>query len=342
MSEKGLGIGIILLISLSIITLRSIAPEIFPLYFLYYIIAIALYIFFSKIEFDVWSVFYKYFYIGSLALLILPLIVGQVTRGVIRWINVGPFSLQPTEIVRPLLLLVFAVFITKKRVGFMRLFQASLIFAIPVFLILIQPSLGVSILTIVGFIGVLIGSAVDKKILTLYILFGFLVLPLGWLIAPVYQKERITSFFYPTNNSSGSYHAIQSTIAVGSGKLNGRGLGEGIQTQLAFLPERQTDFIFASIAEELGFVGAVLVVVGSNIILYKIIVIMDQSANATARAFISGVFFTLLSQVFVHIGMNMGMLPITGITLPLVSAGGSSLVSTTILLGMVVGAKRKV
>ena len=127
-------------------------------------------------------------------------------------------------------------------------------------------------------------------------------------------------------------------IAVGSGKIWGRGLGKGVQTQLSFLPERHTDFIFASIAEELGFFGALFILSAVFVLLFKVAGFLNMAKSYSSKTYISGVFTILLIQSFIHIGMNMGILPITGITLPLVSAGGSSLLGTMMSLGIVLGA----
>jgi len=139
----------------------------------------------------------------------------------------------------------------------------------------------------------------------------------------------------------GGYNSIQSTISVGSGKITGRGLGSGIQTQLSFLPERHTDFIFASISEEMGFVGALILITATIFLFWRMLYIMENSINPSARAFISGLFLTLFAQIFIHVGMNMGLLPITGVPYPLVSAGGSSLLATMISLGILVGTKKQ-
>jgi rod shape determining protein RodA len=134
---------------------------------------------------------------------------------------------------------------------------------------------------------------------------------------------------------------LQSTIAAGAGKLFGRGLGRGIQTQLAFLPERQTDFIFAAVSEELGFVGAGLMLLATFIILFRLTKYMEHSVGPAGRAYLSGFFLIYLVQVFIHVGMNLGMLPVTGLPFPLVSAGGSSLLATMMGLGIALGAYKK-
>ena len=320
------------LIAISSVSLKSVYPSIFPGYFFLTFLGIGFFIIFSYIDFDVISLFSKHFYVGSIILLLLTLIIGGVTRGVVRWISLGTLTLQAAEITKPFLLVFFANNMNKKTLPLM---------AVPVFLIFIQPSLGVSFLLTLGFIGVLLASEI-KKINFVYLVVAALVLiPVVFSFLAPYQKSRITSFLNPYSDPKGSgYNSIQSQIAVGDGKLFGRGLGKGVQTQLLFLPEKQTDFIFAAISEELGFVGAVLTLISFFILFWRITAFMGNAVNPQARAYLAGIFTLLLSQTIIHIGMNMGLLPITGIPLPLVSAGGSSFVSTMIALGIALGARR--
>jgi rod shape determining protein RodA len=343
MKSLGLVISTAFLLVFGIVILRSVAPNIFPLYFIYLVVGVILFFVFSKIDFDIISIFSKQFYIGSIIFLLLPLIIGQVTRGVIRWVPIGNLSIQPSELVRPFLLVFFADYIYKERLTRKRAIYLLLLLLLPAFLILVQPSLGVTALTIVGFVGVVLASDFNKKLLVPVSVGLLLLIPVGLLVLAPYQRARIESFLFPERDPSGAgYNSLQSMISVGSGKLWGRGLGEGVQTQLSFLPERQTDFIFASVAEEMGFVGALFLTTGSFFLLYQIQKVTTKASSPEARAFVSGVFFTLFAQTMIHIGMNMGLFPITGVPLPLVSAGGSSLMATMITLGMVVGAQRKV
>ncbi|HSX49057.1 MAG TPA: FtsW/RodA/SpoVE family cell cycle protein [Candidatus Saccharimonadales bacterium] len=330
--DLGITISALILVVFSIIVLRAIAPFVFPGYFIYLIVAVICFLFFSQVGFDILSAFSNHFYIGSVIFLILPLIIGQVTRGVVRWIPIGPIQVQPSELVRPFLFVFFANELTHRDLKFNKFVKITLLFLIVDFLILVQPSLGVSVLTAVGYLGIVLATTFDKKKLLLMILIGVILAPLFWFFLKPYQRERIISF--------DNYNSIQAMISVGSGKISGKGLGRGTETQLAFLPEKQTDFVFASIGEELGFVGAGLVLLVSFFLLFRISQAVSDAYNPASRSFISGVFMALLFQVFVHVGMNMGILPITGVTLPLVSAGGSSLVATAIALGMVVGSKK--
>ena len=335
-------IGIGLMATLSIIVLRAIAPSLFPLYFLYIILGFGAFFLLLKTDFEIISIFSKHLYIASIVLLILPLLIGQVTRGAIRWIPIGALTIQPAEIVRPFLLIFFANYLTEKEVDTKRLVYAFILLAVPTALIVVQPSLGVAVLTVIGFIGVLLASTLKKKYFLWGIVFFASLMPLIWLILAPYQKQRIITFLNPAQDPYGTgYNAIQSMISVGSGKLLGRGLGEGVQTQLSFLPERHTDFIFASIAEELGLMGAVLLLLGAFFLLMRLVAFSENARSPAARAFVSGLFLMLFAQVAVHVGMNLGLVPITGVPFPLVSAGGSSFLATMIGLGIALGAKRQ-
>jgi rod shape determining protein RodA len=329
------------LLGLSYIILRSVAPSLFPGYFWYFILAGVLFLVFSLLDFEVLAVFSKYFYWIAIILLLITIVIGQVTRGTVRWIPIGSLSFQPSEIVRPLFLIYFANFLTEKRLDIKRLFKALVLMAIPLFLILIQPSLGVTILTAVGFFGLFLASELNKKHILFIVLAVVALMPLVYLLLQPYQKLRVETFLNPEKDPLGAgYNSIQSMISVGSGEITGRGLGKGVQTQLSFLPERHTDFIFASVSEEMGFVGAGLMIVVTAVLFWRIVSYTEKSVNPAARAFLSGLFLTLFAQVVVHVGMNMGLLPVTGVPYPLVSAGGSSLLATMTGLGIVLGTKR--
>lgn len=339
--DVGIIVPIIFLLILSFIILRSVSPSIFPNYIWYYGLGILAFSLFSLFDFGVLSAFSKYFYIFSIVLLLATIVIGQVTRGTLRWIPIGSISIQPSEIVRPFLLIFFANYLAEKKLDIKRFLQALGLFILPVFLILVQPSLGVAVLTTIGFLGIFFASDFNKKSI-LYIVFCILLfIPLVYLALQPYQKLRISSFLDPSKDPLGAgYNSIQSMISVGSGKLTGRGLGRGVQTQLYFLPERHTDFIFASIAEEMGFIGAGMLLIITSILFWRILYFSEKAISPQARAFLSGLFLTLFAQVVIHVGMNMGLLPITGVPYPLVSAGGSSLLATMTSLGIVLGTKK--
>lgn len=173
-----------------------------------------------------------------------------------------------------------------------------------------------------------------------FIIFGILM-PVFWFILKDYQKARLISFLNPYTDPIGAgYNSIQSMIALGSGQLSGLGLGRGPQSHLLFLPEYHTDFVFASLGEELGFFGGLLVIIFYFILLGKILKTASTTQDDFGKLLIVGIFAQLFIQVFINIGMNLGLLPITGITLPLVSYGGSSIISTFIDLGLVAAVLR--
>jgi len=341
-NEPALTAGIGGLLVFGLLALRSIAPDIFPLYYVYVIAGIVSLIIFSQIEFDILLLFSKHLYVFVIASLVLPLLIGEVTRGATRWIQVGAITIQSTELIRPFLILFFANFLVGRNLNRLNIAKAFGLLVLPLVLIFLQPSLGVAFLTLAGFIGVSLSLEYNKKLL-LFIAVGVVAIsPFFWFILAPYQKDRVSSLVSPVSDPSGvGYNSIQSMIAVGSGKLTGRGLGEGVQTQLSFLPERHTDFIFASVAEEMGFLGAFLLAMITFFVLYRVVRILEQAKSPTARAFASGVFTTMFLQVMIHIGMNMSLFPITGQPLPLVSAGGSSLVATMIMFGILFQVKKK-
>ncbi|HJX45857.1 MAG TPA: FtsW/RodA/SpoVE family cell cycle protein [Patescibacteria group bacterium] len=334
-------LGIFFMLIFSLLILNSIAKFLFPLYFLYIILGLIAFFIFSKLDFEVISIFSKHLYIFSILFLILPLFIGQVSRGALRWIPIGALTIQPAELVRPFLLIFFANYLTKEQLNYKILIKSIILLLIPAFLILVQPALGMTVLMAVGFLGIVISAGLNKKKLLVGFFILIMLTPLLFKVLAPYQQDRIRAFFDPSSDPLKSgYNSIQSMISVGSGKFFGRGLGKGVQTQLSFLPEKHTDFIFASTAEELGFMGAFLLLFGIFFILWRLTKFMDAPINPAGRAFLAGVVITFLIQTVVNVGMNLGLLPITGLPLPLISAGGSSLLATMITLGIALGATK--
>lgn len=340
--DISLSISIVFLLALGVIILNSIAGVLFPGYLIIVLFSLVIFIFFSRHGFEITSVFWVHLYVLSIALLLITLLIGRITNETIRWIPIGSFTLQPSEIVRPFLFIFFAKYLMQEKLSMLRVFKAILLALVPTVLILVQPSLSVAFITVVGFFGVLLASNFNKKYLLILAGVALVAVPLFWQILAPYQKERISTFLNPGSDPLGAgYNSIQSLIAAGSGELSGRGLGRGIQTQLSFLPEKQTDFVFAALSEELGFVGAGLTLLAIFTILFRLIKYMEHSTSPVARAYLSGFFLSFLMQVFVHIGMNLGLMPVAGLPLPLVSAGGSSLLATMMGLGIAVSAWSK-
>src|SRR3989344_3795014 len=324
-----------------VFVLSSIAPYVFPTHYIYLILALILFFICTRIDFEIFIAFSPHLYLLSILLLVITLVIGQVTRGAVRWIPLGFLTIQPSEVVRAFLLLYFARYLAERDLNTKRLFTLFFLILIPFILILIQPSLGVAILTGIGFVGILLSSIIEKKYFLMGLGFAAVVIPLVWFMLAPYQKQRVTGFINPEVDPLGSgYNSIQSMISIGSGRFFGRGLGEGVQTQLAFLPEKHTDFIFAAIAEELGLLGAGLVLLLLFVFFITLIHFVGNAKDPAARAFTCGVFLILLAQTIIHVGMNMKLFPITGVPLPFVSAGGSALLGTVIAVSMVMRTKK--
>lgn len=324
----------VFLVTLGGLILMSVSPESFPRQFFYIGLALFAFLLFSKIDIQILRIFSPWLYPFSILLLLATLFIGGVTRGAVRWLELGPFTLQPSEIAKPLLLLFFSWFLAKET-GNKRFFTSLPFILVAVFLILKQPDLGSSLVVFAGFLGAVFIAGAPLGLLILGGLIALGGMPLAWRLLADYQKERIISFLAPQEDPLGAgYNAIQAMIAVGSGQLFGRGLGQGTQSQLAFLPERHTDFIFAALSEELGLLGALAVILAFLFLFWKIATLLRLAQENFEKVFLGGAFLTIFFQAVVNIGMNLGLLPITGIPLPFVSSGGSSLLAMSIILGI--------
>jgi len=322
---------------IGLLAVNSTAPDLFWPQFVWFILGLGLFFLFSQINYRTYQRASWSFYLGSVIFLLITFIFGQVTRGTVRWIQIGNFNLQPSEIVKPFLILFFASFFSDEQENNLKKILKSLLFLfLPVVLIFLQPDLGSSLVVVFIWLGMVLAKGIKAK----WLLFGggFLAvfLPLAWHFLKDYQRQRIYTFLNPERDPLGSgFNVIQSMIAVGSGKIFGRGLGRGTQSQLRFLPERHTDFIFASLAEEIGFIGGMVLLGLFFFLLWRILTLARNATDHFAYFICLGVFSLLFIQIFINIGMNLGILPITGITLPLISYGGSSLLSTMVCLGIV-------
>lgn len=276
--------------------------------------------------------FLSRYYLGLVfLLLLLPYVFGMVTRGAIRWIPLGSFSLQPSELVKPLLIVIFSAYLTasQKLIGYL------VLLLLPFALIFKQPDLGTSLVVAAIWLALLLNSRIEKRKLLGLLALILVCLPLGFNLLKAYQKQRLTSFINPYADPAGSgYQVIQALIAVGSGGWFGQGLGRGSQSQLQFLPERQTDFIFSAMTEELGFAAGFILILSYLWLLRRLLKIAKNAQDEFGRLVVIGVLTMIWFQVAVTIGMNLGLMPVTGITLPLMSAGGSSLLSLMVSLGL--------
>jgi rod shape determining protein RodA len=286
-------------------------------------------------RFEGMTMMWYYLAVGALALTEL---FGVVSRGSARWLVIFGQQFQTSEIAKVLLILFAASWFSQNPSNQKNTILKFLgYFAVPCLLVFIQPDLG-SALMIAGIsVIAIIAAGVPFKYVALGIIGVASIIPIGISVLKPYQKDRLASFINPQQDPLGKgYNAMQATIAVGSGQLFGRGLGQGTQSHLKFLPERQTDFIFSSYVEELGFVGGSIV-----IILYcwlaASMIYAARHAKTLMQSLVVIIFAGhILLQAFVNMGMNMGIMPITGITLPLLSYGGSSLISTSLMIGCVV------
>lgn len=273
----------------------------------------------------------------ALSTLLSTLFFGHQIRGASRWLSLGPLSFQPSEIAKLGLCLSLPWLFGLQRISRTARFFASLVaLTFSVGLVVLQPDLGTAAILVAIWAGTSFIAGVPIKHLLFLLFLGIISLPLGWYLLAPYQRTRIYAFLNPQADPLGSgYNVLQAIIAVGSGQVFGRGFGRGPQSQLRFLPERSTDFIFASLAEEWGLLGVGILLTLFFILLFRIFRVASRARDGFGALLCAGVFFMLLSQIVINIGMNLGVMPITGLPLPLISAGGSSLVVTLLSLGLV-------
>ncbi|MFZ2025128.1 MAG: FtsW/RodA/SpoVE family cell cycle protein [Microgenomates group bacterium] len=330
-------ITLILLSSFGLFLLLTINISLFWQQLIYVVLGGVLFFLFSK--FDVvllrWLVPFGYVF-GNIFLL--TSYFGPVIRGARRWIVIAGNQLQPSELVKPLMLFIFAAVIAKyppKKLS--NILINFGVFLVPFLLIFKQPDLGTSLVYGSMWLGMMIMGGLSLPLVFGGIGAGLAGFPLIWKVLAEYQKSRISTFLNPLQDPRGTgYNAIQAMIAVGSGEFFGRGLGLGTQSHLRFLPEYYTDFMFATLVEELGFVGGALLIGLYGILLWRLLqpLIAKVIHHRLATIYTIGVFMMLLTQITINSGMNMGILPVTGITLPLVSLGGSSILSIAVSYGI--------
>ena len=327
--------------AISLLVIYSVDKNLAASQFIFWIIGLAILYFFSQTNFHFWQKFSFVFYLLAILSLIILVVVAEPVRGSTRWISLGVFRFQPSEIAKVASIIALATFYKNKSAESLKNFFFSSLIVMPlIILVLIQPDIGNAIIFISIWIGVSLVSGLRiKHLITFAILVVILATSSFEILAP-YQKERLVSFISPGKDPLGSdYHIIQSKIAIGSGQFFGRGLGRGSQSQLRFLPEAESDFIFASISEQLGFlIAGLVIIIYANIILK--IVSIAKDTDKFGQFLIAGSASFLLAQFFINVGMNMGIVPATGITLPLISYGGSSLLSTLLLLGIIFSIRR--
>lgn len=272
-------------------------------------------------------------YLGNVGLLLAVLAVGKASLGAKRWISLGGFSLQPSELMKVSMVIFLAKFFenrnTANGLGIKELILPSIFVLIPVALIIVQPDLGTAMIIMLVYASILMFLRIKPKVLISLIVLGAISLPVvyNYGLKP-YQRQRIITFIDPMSDPKGAgYNSIQSMIAVGSGQLWGKGWKKGTQAHLNFLPEHHTDFIFSVFSEEWGFIGCSVLLMLYSIFLMSGLSVAYQSNDKFASVLAFGVVSIFFWHVFVNMGMVMGMLPIVGVPLPFMSYGGSALLT---------------
>lgn len=290
------------------------------------------------------SVIMTLFLVSCTALLIL-FVLGHITKGAQSWFRFGSYAFEPGDPIKLVVILLLAKYFSRRHIDIanIRHIFISGFYAVVIFvLIFLQPDFGSALIIFCIWFGMVFASGISRKHIMAVLLVGIVLFGGAWLyVLKPYQKDRVINFVHPMTNIRGSgYNAYQSTIAVGSGQIIGKGIGYGTQSRLNFLPEYQTDFIFAAFAEEWGFVGALIIILFASVFIWRIFV--NALAGSTNFEMLYGiglaVFFA--SHFVINIGMNIGILPVTGITVPFMSYGGTHLMTEFIGLGILMGMRR--
>lgn len=292
----------------------------------------------ASVDYRIWYNLYRALFGIAGALLIVALILGSSQIGdVRRWLDLALFNIQPAELAKVLLILALAGHLAeqKERIGRLRTFIATLVLiAAPVGLIFLQPNLSTAI--VVGVVGMTMFyvAGLKKRHVAALLALALIALPLIWSAMEDYQRERIASFIDPGNDPAAEYNLRQAEISIGSGGLIGKGYAQGSQNQGRFLKVRHTDFIFSVIAEELGLAGALIVLCLMALLLSRVLRAAQLARDEYGRYVAVGVFTIIFFQTAVNVAMNLRLGPVAGLPLPLVSYGGSSLLTTFLALGL--------
>ncbi len=302
------------------------------------ILNVALAVFLMNFDYKMLQRYGMKLYAVNIVLLVAVMLFGHTALGAQRWIQIGPITLQPSEFSKVIMIVSLAALLEDK-VGKLNnlseLLPIAAFVGVPFVLVLKQPDLGTSLVFIAIFLGMVFAAGVNLKLLGAIFGAGVLASPVLWHFLKDYQKMRILVFLDPNVDPLGSgYHIIQSEIAIGSGQLFGKGLFEGTQSQLDFLPENHTDFIFAVVGEELGFIGAAFLLILYLILLWRGIRIAQDASDTFGMLLAVGITSMLAFHVLVNIGMTMGIMPVTGIPLPLMSYGVSSLTTNIMAIAL--------
>lgn len=285
-------------------------------------------------------------YVALLGMLLLLLVAVHAVMGAKSWFTLGGFSLQPADPGKIIFIALIAKYFSRRHMeigDFRHLIVSGAYAAAPILLLLLQPDLGTAVIFSAIWFGMVLVSGISKK--HLFVVFACALVAMAGLWfggLHEYQRTRIMTFINPAADIHGSgYNAYQATVAAGSGQVLGKGIGYGTQSKLRFLPEYETDFIFAAFAEEWGFIGIALVLLLYGLLLGRLLVIAGRSATNFDSLFTIGMVILIGAHVFIHAGINLGMLPVTGTTIPFMSYGGSHLLMEYVGLGIVASLARE-
>jgi len=338
--------AVLVLVSLGLAAIYSIGlgreiPDFlnFKKQLLTFIAGLVLLFFFSFVDYKIYKKYYLALYGLAILLLLAVLVFGRTIRGTTGWFSFGVANFQPVEIVKLVLLIFLARYLgdrSRELHRFKFVLVSGLAAGALILLVLLQPDLGSALVLFILWFGLLLVAGLKRSHLLLMLAAGVMMIIIAWMFVLVpYQKDRVLTFVNPSADALGrGYNITQAIIAVGSGQVFGRGLGFGSQSQLRFLPESHTDFIYSVLAEELGLAGVALILGFFTLILYRAYRNSREVRDDFGLFLVLGFMILLASQVAINIGMNIGLAPITGITLPFVSYGGSSLIVNLIIVGI--------
>ncbi|MBL7045823.1 MAG: rod shape-determining protein RodA [Parcubacteria group bacterium] len=341
--------SVLLLVSAGAVTMNSFSGDsyFFEKQLIWASLGIGLFFILSSVDFRFLrrtSVIISLF-AGSVVLLLLLFLFGDVVKGAQSRFDLGFLAVQPADPIKLVVILLLAKYFTRRHIeiAHIRHIIVSGSYAFIIFaLILLQPDFGSAIIIALIWLGMVLASGISKKHFLMVVIAGVIAAVGMWFfVFEDYQKERILTFMHPLTDIRGAgYNAYQSTIAVGSGEMFGKGVGYGTQSKLQFLPEYETDFIFAAFAEEWGFVGVLLLFLLFSIVIWRVLENAKRGATNFEILFGVGLAILLLSHFTIHVGINVGLLPVTGTTIPFMSYGGSHLLTEFIGLGILMGMRR--
>lgn len=334
--------GLLILAGLALVYSTSVSSgtmEAFYRQLTFVIIGLTAYVFFAFYNYQNLAKLNRWAYPILILLLVILLFYGREVRGSTRWFNLGFFNFQPAEFAKIVVILGLSRWIYLKRgqINSWKNLSITFLYAfIPAVLVFLEPDLGSALILLSIWSGLILISPIYKRFLAALLIIFILAVGFSWqFLLKDYQRHRVEVFLNPNLEPRGrGYNVRQAIIAVGSGQFLGRGLGQGLQSQLRFLPEKQTDFIFASSAEEIGFLGCIGLLALYCYLLWRLVKIMHTARDDLAMYIVGGILFLFLPQIFINIGMNLGILPVTGIPLPFLSVGGSSFLVVMICLGI--------